>query len=75
MISNGSTCNTCDHFFCLDLHVSSYKDGVGFSQKNSQNKNNAPPPKKINSIVFKNIYVALNETWATQYFSIFFMQL
>ena len=44
MISNGSTCNTCDHFFCLDLHVSSYKDGVGFSQKNSQNKNNAPPP-------------------------------
>lgn len=25
-------------FFCLDLHVSSYKDGVGFSQKKSQNK-------------------------------------
>ena len=42
--------------------------GFVFHKKIYKKKKFCPPPPKKN-------YVALNETWATQYFSIFFMQL
>lgn len=62
-------------FFALTYMYQAIKMELVSHKKIHKTKIMPPPPKKINSIVFKNIYVALNETWATQYFSIFFMQL